>query len=256
MRHWSLEDDALLDKEKHETLDEGQPESLKYRTDGYEWYLAHQGNRNYVQMKPGGKKTQIENCDKLWVVPSSSAPVDSDLKALAMERMGQRFQITSNHFDEYVRIRTSCWILEQKGKNFYCDCPIGSKGHMCKHFPGISYKLGLLEVTADVRSKPLGQKRKRGRPQMAKAGHCLVRSPEKSSNVPVAHYHPPSPELALPSETVSLEILDIDNIPVIIANEEVVRSAPTKRALSNDLDDDESVMMVLPRRSKRVKNTK
>ena len=91
---------------------------------------------------------------------------------------------------------------------------------------------------------------------MAKAGHCLVRSPEKSSNVPVAHYHPPSPELALPSETVSLEILDIDNIPVIIANEEVVRSAPTKRALSNDLDDDESVMMVLPRRSKRVKNTK
>ena len=130
-------------------------------------------------MKPGGKKTQIENCDKLWAIPSSSSPVDSDLKALAIERLGQRFQITSNHFDEYVRIRTSCWILEQKGKNFYCDCPIGSKGHMCKHFPGISYKLGLLEVTADVRSKPLGQKRKRGRPQMAKAGHCLVRSPEK-----------------------------------------------------------------------------
>ena len=73
---------------------------------------------------------------------------------------------------------------------------------------------------------------------MAKAGHCLVRSPEKSSHVPVALYHPPSPELILPSETVSLEILDIDNIPVIIA----------------DLDD-ESVMM-LPRRSKRVKKTK
>ena len=62
MRHWSLEDDALLDKEKHETLDEGQPESLKYRTDGYEWYLAHQGNRNYVQMKPllGQLMKQIE----------------------------------------------------------------------------------------------------------------------------------------------------------------------------------------------------
>ena len=40
------------------------------------------------------------------------------------------------------------------------------------------------------------------------------------------------------------------------ANEEVVRSAPTKRALSTDLDDDESVMVVLPRRSKRVKNAK
>ena len=32
---------------------------------------------------------------------------------------------------------------------------------------------------------------------------------------------------------------------IIIANEEVVRSAPTKRALSTDLDDDESVMAVL-----------
>ena len=57
MRHWSLEDDAVLDKEKHETLDEGQPDTLKHRPDGYEWYQAHQGTRNYVQMKPGGKKT-------------------------------------------------------------------------------------------------------------------------------------------------------------------------------------------------------
>ena len=116
--------------------------------------------------------------------------------------------------DEYVRIRTSCWILEQKGKNFYCDCPIGSKGHMCKHFPGICYKLGLLEVTADVRSKPLGQKRKRGRPQMAKAGHCLVRSPEKSSNVPVAHYHPPSPELALPRWRFWILTIFLSSLPM------------------------------------------
>ena len=147
MKHWSLEDDSVLDIEKREALDVGQPDSLKLRTDGYDWYQTHKGNRNYVQMKPGGKKTQIENCDKIWVIPSSNTPVDTDLKALAMERLGQRFLITSNNFDEYVQVRTSCWILEQKGDNFYCDCPIGSKGHICKHFPGISYKLGLLQIT-------------------------------------------------------------------------------------------------------------
>ena len=37
------------------------------------------------------------------------------------------------------------------------------------------YKTGVLEITSDVRSKPLGQKRKRGRP--AKLPFCLVRSP-------------------------------------------------------------------------------
>ena len=73
-----------------------------------------------------------------------------------------------------------------------------------------------------VRSKPLGKKRKRGRP--TKVGHCWVRSPQQVSEVPVAHYHHPSPEI------ISLENLDIENIP-IIANLEIVRApAPAKRA--------------------------
>ena len=84
-----------------------------------------------------------------------------------------------------------------EGDNFYCDCPIGSRGHICKHFPGISYKLGLLQVTDDVRSKPLRQKRKPGRPRLEKPGQCPARSSEKSSDAPVALYHPPSPELIL-----------------------------------------------------------
>ena len=101
----------------------------------------------------------------------------------------------------------------KRGKTSIVTVPL-VPGHMCKHFPGICYKLGLLEVTADVRSKPLGQKRKRGRPQMAKAGHCLVRSPEKSSNVPVAHYHPPSPELALPRWRFWILTIFLSSLPM------------------------------------------
>ena len=66
------------------------------------------------------------------------------------------------------------------------------------------YKTGKLEITSDVRSKPLGQKRKRGRP--AKLPPCLTRSPVRDvlpevipdqlnspaslSPPPTALYHP------------------------------------------------------------------
>ena len=42
----------------------------------------------------------------------------------------------------------------------------------------MSYRQGFLEVTPEVRSVPLGVKRKRGRPK--KVGHCLNRSPQGS----------------------------------------------------------------------------
>ena len=39
----------------------------------------------------------------------------------------------------------------------------------------MAYRQGYLEVTPEVRSVPLGAKRKRGRPK--KVGHCMARSP-------------------------------------------------------------------------------
>ena len=67
------------------------------------------------------------------------------------------------------------------------------------------------------------------------------------------------------SEAIKVSFLPrIERMVVMIAAEVTRRSDKeglrirTKRALSTDLDDDENVMMVmvLPRRSKRVKNTK
>ena len=41
-----------------------------------------------------------------------------------------------------------------EGDNFYCDCPIGSRGHICKHFPGIRYNLSD-NVQPEVQRNPL-----------------------------------------------------------------------------------------------------
>ena len=65
-----------------------QPESLKIRTDGYKWFQEHKADRFYVKVRLDGRKTQIENIETLWVVPSSNS--DDDLKKLAASRLNQR----------------------------------------------------------------------------------------------------------------------------------------------------------------------
>ena len=96
-----------------------------------------------------------------------------------------------------MEVRNSCHLVEQSGQDFFCDCFEGIRGRLCKHSVGLLYKTGTIEVDHDVRSKPLGAKRKRGRPK--KLPSCLTRSPEpvKSGNVPVASYHQPSPDVSL-----------------------------------------------------------
>ena len=66
--------------------------------------------------------------------------------------------------------------------DFYCDCPVSMKGKLCKHTTGMAYIKGNVEVTSEVRSVPLGQKRKRGRPK--KLPNCLTRSPPVQLNHP------------------------------------------------------------------------
>ena len=169
--------------------------------DGYSWYKDHEANKHYVKVRVDGCRSQVEDIDVLWVVPSSTS--SGDLKELAVTRLDQRWENTCKSFDDYLKIRSSCYIIEQKGNEFYCDCFIGSKGNLCKHAVGLMYKLGKLEVTSDVRSKPLGVKRKRGRP--AKLRHCLAKTPprvpERSQEViPTAEYHEMLPQL----QTISL----------------------------------------------------
>ena len=113
--------------------------------------------------------------DKIWVVTSQSNSSGKPLKVRAKTRLSQRKEPSVSSFDDYMAVRNSCWILEERNGDYFCDCPKGSKGKICKHTVGLLYRNGHLEATSDVRSVRLGQKRKPGRPK--KLPMCLVRSP-------------------------------------------------------------------------------
>ena len=64
----------------------------------------------------------------LWAVRSSAgSKSDKSLKERAMERINEREVPKTQTFDEYLRVRTSCWIVEERDGDYYCDCPIGMK---------------------------------------------------------------------------------------------------------------------------------
>ena len=68
----------------------------------------------------------------------------------------------------------------------------------------MSYREGRLKVTSQVRSVPLGQKRKRGRPKGL--GNCLLKSPPNTkAPVPPSAPGSPSPTLAGHSSTSTTE---------------------------------------------------
>ena len=106
--------------------------------------------------------------------------LDSTLKELGIQRLATRFEIPSNtSFDKVLEERNSCNLEEQSGQDFFCDCFEGICGRLCKQSVGLLYKTGTIEVDHYVCSKPLGAKRKRGRPK--KLLSCLTSSPKPLS---------------------------------------------------------------------------
>ena len=181
VKEWSEEDDHILNSSRLAMLDK-QVDSLKLRTEGYQWV------RN-VRFKPvkilkinqQGKYTVSEDfdlgeVDNIWSVDSTKDKSGKLLKDKTKERFQNRKVPTSSSFDEYISMRTSCWILEERNGDFFCDCPVGMKGKLCKHTVGMLYKEEYLEATSDVRAVPLGQKRRKGRPKQLP--HCLASSPK------------------------------------------------------------------------------
>ena len=145
------------------------PDGLRMRSNGYQWYNDNKSNNNYAEIKIQGKNIQtlMTNVSSIWAIPSSKTKQSElTLKEIAKIRLSKRFNSNSlTSFDEYVQIRSSCYLVEQVGKEFYCDCFEGMKARVCKHAVGLMFKTGVLEISSDVRSKPLGQKRRRGRPK-------------------------------------------------------------------------------------------
>ena len=178
------------DSGKYRTKD-----GLSRKTKGYQYYCSMRVGQDKVGpiRKPENKyivhkdfKIGNDQVDSLWVLTSSTDKSGSPLKDRCRERMVHRACPQMSSFDEFVRVRTSCYFLEEKDGVFYCDCWEGMKGKQCKHCIAMMYYTGKWLGEADVRAVPLGKTRKPGRPK--KNPHCLLRSP-----VRVEYSTPPAP---------------------------------------------------------------
>ena len=182
---WSEEDDKILESPRIAGL-HGEKNSLALRTAGYHCYSANKDGNILGINNPQGKYTVAESeefklgkVNALWAMTSTAGETSGKtLKERAIERIANRRTPLSSSFDEFLRIRSSCWIIEERDGDMFCDCPVGMKGKLCKHTVGMLYHSNVLEPADDVRYVPLGEKRKRGRPK--NLPNCLVNSPVRS----------------------------------------------------------------------------
>ena len=70
---------------------------------------------------------QLGSVTNLWAVATQSDESGKPLKELAKIRIANRELPGSETFDEYIAMRSSCWILEERDGDFFCDCPICMK---------------------------------------------------------------------------------------------------------------------------------
>ena len=85
-----------------------------------------------VKVEPKGKYTISEfkefnlgKVDAIWVVASSSNTLkETNLKKLAKIRIKDRGEPCSSSFNELMQLRQSCWIIEERDRDFFCDCPL------------------------------------------------------------------------------------------------------------------------------------
>ena len=155
-------------------------DSLKTKTTGYQWFRKNNSGGKILKIKNHDSRYTISGeynlgeISALWAVTSSQSD-GTRLQDRARERILHRECPSSSTFEEYSKMRRSCYIIEERNDEFYCDCYEGSKGKLCKHSVGMEYFVGNLIAEDDVRAVPLGGKRKRGRPK--RNPHCLTRSP-------------------------------------------------------------------------------
>ena len=136
---WNMEDDSLLYQSRLALLTTP-PNGLKLRTEGYTWYRLHNNKPNRIlKVAPRGKYTVSEDpqfllgkVENLWrVASSSSIKSDQSLKNLCKIRLAQRKNPIVNNYEEYIKIRKSCWIIEERiidgSSDFFCDCAVSMK---------------------------------------------------------------------------------------------------------------------------------
>ena len=64
-------------------------------------------------------------------------PTRPSLKQLMRIQLIKRGNTVYDSFEEFAAVRTSCHLVEQVDKEFFCDCRLGIKGKLCAHSMGL-----------------------------------------------------------------------------------------------------------------------
>ena len=124
--------------------------SLKQWTEGYQWAAANH------------KVIREEKSSPVYYVCSSThgEPITPEIVEEYQEKEGEW-----ENFEEFVKLQYGVWKVNV---NEGCSCPIYSKFYCCKHWLGMRIRLKMADPPIEAKLIPLGCKRKRGRPSLAK----------------------------------------------------------------------------------------
>ena len=155
LKEWSQQDDSILFKDRLSLLDS--KEGLKLKTNGWMW-SQKQNSKSVIKLPVSHKLASHTTSEaaglgkpsRLWIVGRSKP--NGDLKDLCKAKLIERSEPSDKSFDEKQKIKESCWVLEERDGDFWCDCPEGFKGHLCSHTIGmhIRQQTGKVEVTDQV----------------------------------------------------------------------------------------------------------
>ena len=127
VHEWSENNDKLLESSRLSMLD-GERLSLSLKTKGYQWYMKNK-SKQYRSMKISTKnKYMVLEFEEFELGKADS--LEKSLKERAKERMANRAVPMLDDFDESMKIRRSCWIVEELDGDFFCDCPKGMKVYL------------------------------------------------------------------------------------------------------------------------------
>ena len=90
---------------------------------GYQWWKSQKiGNAKTLKVNPKEKFTVLGSCfkqvDHIWIVESNHNSMSGSLVDLAKQRIKSRDSPSFQHFDEYKKVRQSCWIIEESEGDF------------------------------------------------------------------------------------------------------------------------------------------
>ena len=155
LKEWSEQDDSILFKDRLSLLDG--KDGLKLKTNGWIWSQKQQ-NKSVIKLPGSHKQARHTTSEaaglgkpsRLWIIGRSKP--HGDLKDLCKEKLIERSEPSNKSFDEKQKMKESCWVLEERDGDFWCDCPEGFEGHLSSHTIGmhIRQQTGKVEVTDQV----------------------------------------------------------------------------------------------------------